>query len=697
MRSRDVPRLLIAIATAAILAGCMSGAKKPAPVVAPVAPAPPPAPLETRLGWVHRLEQQRTLRDASLTGADLEVLVRDGEAVVRRGAVIAIGRIGIAAGADALTAALQDPSEDVRAAAAFSLGLLGQPTSVGALTTALADPSGAVRARAIDGLGLIADPSAAPAISSAAAGCAPLIAPIPPDDEAWPKSPEIEICRAALFALVRVRQFDELAKVALDANGAPVSQWWPVAYALQRINDARAAPALLKLASVTSVNTAGFALRGLGTLKDGRLVPIAADLAARDEIDIKVRIAAVRALGQVKTAAATAPLLAIVNAERRPPLNLLMESVTALGASGMPAAFEPLLDLLNDPAPAVRSAALEAAARVDPDKFLLVLSGIARDRDWTVRRTLTEVLATFPGDRVAVGLDELTQDEDLRVRSAAMTALAAVKGETLTRRLFEAIDSPDFAIRATAAQLMGNAKPEGGVTKLAGAYARGDADGSYVARVSALEALSKYGSDEAKAVLRRALADRDWPVRLRAAEYLRTLGEPAAEPLRPATLRQPLDFFASPEFLSPKYSPHAFFETKLGTIEVELNVVDAPVTSHTFIELARAGFYNGLRIHRLVPTFVIQGGDPRGDGEGSPGYTIRDELSPIPFVRGTVGMAIDGRDTAGSQFFIALSPQPHLDGKYTVFGRVVNGFDVLDRISPWDVIERVKVWDGVRF
>ena len=697
MPSRVVPRPLIAIAMAAILAGCASGARKPAPVAAPVVPAAPLAPLETRLGWVHRLEQQRTLRDPAVPGADLDTLARDEHVQVRRGAMIALGRVGMPAGAATLAAALKDSSEDVRAAAAFSIGLLGQRTGVAVLTTALADPSALVRARAIDGLGLIADPSTAPAVAAAAAGCAPLIAPLPPDDEAWPKSPDIEVCRAALFALVRLRQFDELAKVALDANGAPVSQWWPVAYALQRINDPRAAPALVALASVTSVDTAGFALRGLGALKDARLVPIAADLAARGEIDPKVRIAAVRALGQIKTAAAAAPLLAIVNAERRPPLNLLTEAVTALGASAPPAAFEPLLDLLNDPVASVRSAALTAAARVDPDKFLLVLSGISRDRDWTVRRTFTEVLATFPGDRVAVGLDELTQDEDLRVRTAALTALAAVKGETLTRRLFEAIDSPDFAIRATAAELLGNAKPDGGVAKLAGAYARGDADGSYIARVAALEALSKYGGEEAKAVLRRALADRDWPVRLRAAEFLRTLGETGAEPLRPASIRQPPDFFASSEFLFPKYSPHAFLETRLGTIEIELNVVDAPVTSHTFIELARAGFYNGVRVHRLVPTFVIQAGDPRGDGEGSPGYTIRDEFSAIPFVRGTVGMATAGRDTAGSQFFIALSPQPHLDGKYTVFGRVVNGFEVLDRISPWDVIERVKVWDGVRF
>jgi cyclophilin family peptidyl-prolyl cis-trans isomerase len=131
-----------------------------------------------------------------------------------------------------------------------------------------------------------------------------------------------------------------------------------------------------------------------------------------------------------------------------------------------------------------------------------------------------------------------------------------------------------------------------------------------------------------------------------------------------------------------------------GTIEIELNVVDAPLTSWTFIELARAGFFNGLRVHRLVPNFVIQAGDPRGDGEGGPGYTIRDELSTLPYLRGTVGMALDGRDTGGSQFFITVSPQPHLDGNYTVFGKVVNGFDLLDRVQLWDVIQRVRIWDG---
>ena len=120
--------------------------------------------------------------------------------------------------------------------------------------------------------------------------------------------------------------------------------------------------------------------------------------------------------------------------------------------------------------------------------------------------------------------------------------------------------------------------------------------------------------------------------------------------------------------------------------------MDAPLTTLSFIELARAGFFNGLKVHRLIPNFVIQAGDPRGDGEGGPGYTIRDELSPRPFVRGTVGMALGGPDTGGSQFFITVSPQPHLDGQYTVFGRVV-GWECSTG-ALWDVIDRIRIWDG---
>ena len=157
---------------------------------------------------------------------------------------------------------------------------------------------------------------------------------------------------------------------------------------------------------------------------------------------------------------------------------------------------------------------------------------------------------------------------------------------------------------------------------------------------------------------------------------------------------QPIAPYDDRALIGPTTSPHVFIETAYGTVEFELAVLDAPQTSRSFMELARKGYYNGLDIHRVVPNFVFQYGDPRGDGEGGPGYTIRDELNLRTYVRGTVGMALEWPDTGGSQFFITLSPQPHLDARYTVFGHVVNGMDVVDRIKPGDVVQRIRVWDG---
>ena len=114
------------------------------------------------------------------------------------------------------------------------------------------------------------------------------------------------------------------------------------------------------------------------------------------------------------------------------------------------------------------------------------------------------------------------------------------------------------------------------------------------------------------------------------------------------------------------------------------------------MRLAREGFFDGLSFHRVVPNYVVQGGDPRHDSEGGPGYTLRDELNELPYLRGTVGMALDWRDTGGSQFFITHSPQPHLDGRYTAFGRVVAGMEVVDALRPGDRILRILVWDGRR-
>jgi cyclophilin family peptidyl-prolyl cis-trans isomerase len=260
--------------------------------------------------------------------------------------------------------------------------------------------------------------------------------------------------------------------------------------------------------------------------------------------------------------------------------------------------------------------------------------------------------------------------------------------------LTERLKADDPAIRGTAVELLADLKPAGAVAALQAAYQTAQADNTPDVRLTILSALVKLGPDAARETLKRALADKDWGLRLKAGEMLKKI-EPAFDvdtAIRPAPTT--LDRAVYDELASPKVSPHIYLETKKGTIEIELAVLDAPITCYNILTLARKGYFNGFRIHRVVADFVVQDGDPRGDGSGDPGYTIRDELNDRPYVRGTVGMALSGPDTGGSQFFITHSPQPHLDAKYTVFGHVVNGMDVVDRLQQLDVIQRMRVWDG---
>ena len=137
----------------------------------------------------------------------------------------------------------------------------------------------------------------------------------------------------------------------------------------------------------------------------------------------------------------------------------------------------------------------------------------------------------------------------------------------------------------------------------------------------------------------------------------------------------------------------ATIETNRGTIELELYPQHAPITVNNFCFLAGEGFYDGIAFHRVIADFMIQGGDPTGTGRGGPGYRFRDELigNPLKHERGVISMANAGPNTNGSQFFITHAPQPHLNGRHTVFGKVVSGLEVVDAIQQGDRMERVTV------
>jgi HEAT repeat protein/cyclophilin family peptidyl-prolyl cis-trans isomerase len=668
------------------------------------------------MSWIVRLEDQRVLRDPSpppappppvTTGRkqaiatpppppvpDLTRLLRDTEGRVRRRAALAIGRVGLRDGVEPLVALLADREAEVRQMAAFAIGLIGDASGGEPLVRAVADASPLVKGSAAEALGLLGYTAAAPAIARMASDLvgAGAIAEPPSDQLDGARDSAAAAIRLACYALVRLKAYEALASAVLDASGQPRSQWWPIAYALQRLEDPRALPALLALVKAPHPYTRAFAAKGLGAMKDPSAA--AALLPLLDSPDKAVLVEALRSLGRLHDRRASAALLKIVSAPGTDP-QVRLEAVGALGAAGGDRAFGALVDLIGDPAPPIRAAAIQALAQLDRDAFITILSGLDDDPHWTVRAALATVLGSFAREIGLPRLRGMLGDPDARVVAAALAGMSKHAPPDAATILVERLKTEDPVVRAAAANGLGALKPQSAAGPLRDAYRRSEADATYVARAAILSALAACEGASAAPILSGALSDKDWAVRRRAATLLRELDPAADTPtrMRPAPSPRP-ELYDAAQVVAPQYSTQAYIETARGTIQLELSVLDAPLTVENFVRLARANFFNGIAIHRIVPNFVVQAGDPRGDGEGGPGYSIRDELNQQSYLRGVVGMALDWADTSGSQFFITLTPQPHLDAKYTAFGRVVSGMDVVDQLEAWDVIERVRIWDG---
>jgi cyclophilin family peptidyl-prolyl cis-trans isomerase len=284
-------------------------------------------------------------------------------------------------------------------------------------------------------------------------------------------------------------------------------------------------------------------------------------------------------------------------------------------------------------------------------------------------------------------VERLLADPDPKVRGAALQAAidhdpagaAARVGDVLER-------DTDPGMRAAAFGWAAD-HPEVPLEALAQATAYSLVDRNVESSLEAVRALAARAEAEPRergalvAVLERlAETAAERPVRLQAAAALEALDRPAPAVGAVETQRQVEVYRDVLRRTARQRSVE--LETSAGTLTLRLDCPRAPMTCLNFLQLAAQGFYDGLIFHRVVPDFVVQAGDPRGDGWGGPGYTVRDEINRLRYDRGVVGMALAGADTGGSQFFITLSPQPHLDGGYTAFGRVVAGEEVLDAILP---------------
>jgi cyclophilin family peptidyl-prolyl cis-trans isomerase len=271
----------------------------------------------------------------------------------------------------------------------------------------------------------------------------------------------------------------------------------------------------------------------------------------------------------------------------------------------------------------------------------------------------------------------------------------------LIERARALLEHRDAAVRSVAADLLARHAAVTDVDRLAAAFERAATDSFDDAQLSALTTLAAIAASTAEGraavttrFLARAARPSDYLVRRRAAEKL-----PAAAarwgPVAPIATGRTLDDYRAVvrRFLVPmergEPAPRVTIETAGGALVVELFPAEAPLTVAAFLTLVDRHYFDGSAWHRVVPNFVVQDGDPRGDGAGGPGFVLRDELNPVRYETGTVGMALSGPDTGGSQFFITHSPQPHLDGTYTVLGRVVSGSAVLGAIGMGERIRSI--------
>jgi cyclophilin family peptidyl-prolyl cis-trans isomerase len=294
----------------------------------------------------------------------------------------------------------------------------------------------------------------------------------------------------------------------------------------------------------------------------------------------------------------------------------------------------------------------------------------------------------------------MLKDEEPGVLPAVLEAIRQAKGAESAEILRRHLEHADPAVRGAAAEGLAALGTMGVTPALQAAWKRSLADTELEARLSIVDALAAQKEDASVAPLREIAGnDPARVVRARASAALEARGQEAVWPGFEPASRTALDYRLAMAPYEPAagqelFTPRAIVHTRHGRFEIHLDIVESPLASTSFMELARRGFYNGLPFHRVVPGFVVQGGDPRGDGSGGPGYTLRCEIGQRFYGRGAVGMALAGKDTGGSQFFVAQSPQPHLDGGYTIFGRVTAGMEVVDQIRPGDLIEKVEIWSG---
>jgi cyclophilin family peptidyl-prolyl cis-trans isomerase len=326
-------------------------------------------------------------------------------------------------------------------------------------------------------------------------------------------------------------------------------------------------------------------------------------------------------------------------------------------------ALDSLASRLHDTDLATRGAAARALLARRGEAAFPAVEPLLSDSSVIVRVAVLHALSRLPAAHAsALLLDHLRPGVALAERMAAAEELGTLKVRAAVLPLREALSDPAVLVVASAASALADLGDSASVPRLAHAWAERAGDADADARISIRDALRTLAGARFADSLERAVPPRK-----------------SALPAYP------------PDFAEPPAVKGAVLHTTAGDITWSFYTNEAPQTVRNFARLAATGYFDGLVIHRVVPNFVIQDGDPTGTGSGGPGYTIRCEYNRLRYDPGMVGMALSGKDTGGSQWFITHSPQPRLNGRYTIFARVSSGMDVVWRTVQGDRVLKVDL------
>jgi len=587
--------------------------------------------------------------------------------LVRLRATEVIGRIQDTVDVNVLADLLRDSDRRVVSEAVFALGQMGADTARSALVGISRSAKGGQLALSLEAMGKVGGKDALDLLIEALHNF------------------DAGVRAEAALAMARTGDMAAIPALMIAIHDPDARVMWRAIYGLEKNEYPRVGESVAPFLKNQSPLVRQYTARTLGKQKYDKSVGLLSESLLDRDVRVVVNVA--RALGEIEEDDAVHPLGE--HAARHPSHHVRIAAMEALGQIESKKGKDYMIHALMDQSVGVRVAAITAVSQTLGGGSEVFITQSLTDGSRLVRAAAMEAYGTADiKDRIPTLQDEAKGNDDPMMRSAAVRALGKLDDDRVGPILVDMLSDKDWVVVTETVTALGKRDYRESADRLVEAYNQHDSREGVNIRLAVLRVVIEWQSPEALAVAQSALYDPDKRIRTEGLEYLRAVGADSLAVMSDRAIYQEnFDRTRRRALSAPLGIRHAVIKTSHGDIELELFGDDAIQTVANFINLAEAGFYRGLTFHRVVPNFVVQGGCPRGDGWGDAGYFIRSEFTRYRYGEGYVGMATDGKDTGGSQFFITLSPQHHLDGRYTVFGRVTSGMNVVWKIDQGDTFE----------